>query len=105
MPRDFRKAREKAKKAGRKAVGNKLEEINEQADELEGIFDALKLTDQETYDELVKIVKEATAKNESVASVIARVKELGAAGVKLAGTIADISSGGTLAALRGALKL
>ena len=73
MARDFGEARKKAREAGRHAVGNKLEEINEQADELEGIFDTLKLTDQETYDELTKIVKEATAKNESVASVIERV--------------------------------
>ena len=105
MARDFGAARQKAREVGRRAVGDKLEKIDEQADELEGIFDALKLTDRETYDELTKIVKEATAKNESVASVIDRVKELGAAGATLAGTIAHISSGGTLAALRGALNI
>jgi hypothetical protein len=105
MPRDFGAAREKARNAGREAVGDQLDQITEQADGLEGIFDGLKLTDRGTYDALTKIVEEASAKNESIASVIERVKELGAEGAQLAGKIANLSSGGSLAAVKLALKI
>ncbi len=105
MPRDFKKAREKSRNAADDAVGDKLDKINEQADKLRGVFDALKLTDQATYDGLIEIVESATAKNESIASVIDRVKALGEAGVELAGTIGNLSSGGALAVLSRALNL
>ena len=105
MARDFGAAREKARKAGRKAVGDQLDQITEQADALQGIFDGLKLTDPATYDALTDIVKEASAKNESLASVIDRVKELGAGGAQLAGKIAGLSGGGALALLVRALRI
>jgi len=106
MARDFTKAREKARKAADAAVGGRLDEITQQAKDLEKIFDDLKLTDRETYDELIRIVEDATNRNESVASVVERVKALGAAGATLAGQIAGIASGGGgLKAVRSALGL
>lgn len=105
MARDFTEARKKARKAGDNAVGDRLDKINQQATELAGIFDELKLNDQATYDGLVKIVKEATAKNESIASVIDNVKALGKAGAKLAGNLTNLSSGNAIEVLTRALKL
>lgn len=106
MARDFSEAREKAKAAGDSAVGGKLDDITQQAADMEKIFDELKLTDQATYDELIKIVEDATMKNESLASVVDRVKALGTAGATLAGQIVNIASGGGgLQAIRNALGL
>jgi predicted HAD superfamily phosphohydrolase len=77
-------------------VKDDLDQITAQADQLRDIFDELKMTDPATYDELIKIVDDATAKNESVASVVDRLKALGAAGKKLAGSIANVASGAAL---------
>lgn len=105
MARDFSKAREKARAAGDAAVGDKLDKVTQQVAEMEKIFDELKLTDQATYDELIEIVEDATAKNESIANVVDRVKALGKAGKKLAGSITSVASGGSLGILRTALGL
>jgi biopolymer transport protein ExbD len=98
-------ARAKARRQADDKVDDDLAQITVQADQLRGIFDGLKLTDQATYDELIKIVADATAKNESVASVVDRLKTLGEAGVKLAGSITSVASGGPLGILSTALKL
>ena len=90
------KARAKAKAQADGVVNGDLDQITAQADQLRGIFDDLKLSDPATYDELIKIVDEATAKNESIASVVDRVKALGAAGTKLAGSITNVASGAAL---------
>lgn len=105
MARDFSKAREKARAAGDAAVGDKLDKVTQQVADMEKIFDELKLTDQATYDELIEIVEDATANNESIANVVDRVKALGKAGKKLAGSIASVAGGGSLGVLRTALKL
>jgi hypothetical protein len=105
VARDFSKAREAAKKAGDDAVGDQLDAIMQVADEFEEIFDDLKLTDRATYDSLIEVVQDATSKNESIASVIDRVKALGDAGSALASKVGDITSRGSLAALRGSLGL
>ena len=105
MARDFSNAREEARTAADAAVGDRLDAITQQAAQLEEIFDDLKLTDRATYDRLIQVVQDATARNESIASVIDRIKAFSAAGLNLAGKIGDIASGGTLATLRTALKL
>ena len=106
MARDFSKASKTAEAAADAAVGDKLDKITQQATDMEKIFDDLKLTDQATYDELVKIVEDATKKNESLASVVDRLKALSAADGKLAGQIGGIASGGGgLQAVRAALGL
>ena len=87
------------------AADPQLEAILGEADRLTKVFDDLKLTDPATYDSLKQIVQEATNRHESVASVIDRVKALGQAGQGLATRIAGLSSGGGLAALRGALGI
>ena len=61
--------------------------------------------DQATYDSLTEIVRGATDRNEAIATVIDRIRVLGAVGQELAKKIGDITSGGALAVLRGALKL
>ncbi len=106
---DWRKkiddAADAAKKKADAAVQDDLDKITAQAAELQEIFDGLKLTDAATYDQLVEIVDEATARNDAISSVVDRVKALGAAGKELAATIGNISGGGALAMLRNALKL
>jgi len=107
------KARAKAKAQADGVVNDDLDQITAQADQLQGIFNDLKLTDPATYDELVKIVDEANANNESIASVVDRVKALGAAGTKLASSITNVASGaalnvasgGAMGVLQAALKL
>lgn len=42
------------------------------------------VTDKETYDKLISVVKEATAKNENLAQIVTRVKSLGKGAVELA---------------------
>ena len=76
----------------------------DEAAQLQGIFDDLKLNDEATYNKLIEIVDKATQKNEAIASVIDRVKGLGEAGMRLLETVEKVSSGGALAALRTALK-
>ena len=97
-------AADAAKKEANAATDDELNEIQGQAAQLQGIFDDLKLTDKATYDQLINIVEEATQRNESIAAVIDRVKALGAAGMKLAETIGNLSSGGALTVLRQALN-
>jgi uncharacterized iron-regulated protein len=43
-----------------------------------------RVTDQETYDKLIAVVKEATEKNEDISQLVTRVKSLGNAAVSLA---------------------
>ncbi len=105
MARDFAEARRRARGAGDTAVGDQLDAIIQQAAQLEQIFDDLKLSDQATYDSLTEIVRGATDRNEAIATVIDRIRVLGAVGQELAEKIGDITSGGALAVLRGALKL
>ena len=105
MGRDFREARRKAKEAADEAVGDKLDAILQVAAHLEEIFHELELSDQEVYDGLTEIVRDATEKNESLATVIDRVRTLGEVGQELATRIADVTSAGALAAVRGALNV
>ena len=94
-----------ARKEADGATDDELKEIQGQAALLRGIFDDLELTDKATYDQLIKIVEEATRRNESIASVIDRLKAPGTAGTRLAATIGNISSGGALTVLRQTLNL
>jgi hypothetical protein len=48
------------------------------------------ITDQATYDKLIKVVQEAAAKNESIAQIVDRVKGLGQGAVSLAKKIATL---------------
>lgn len=105
MGRDFREARRKAREAADEAVGDKLDAILDVAAQLEGIFGELELSDQETHASLIKIVRDATEKNESLATVIDRVRDLGDVGQELAERIAEVTSAGALAAVRGALNV
>ena len=98
-------AADAAKRKANAATDDELNKILDQAGQLQEIFDALKLRDKATYDQLIKIVEGATQRNESIAAVIDRVKNLGAAGMKLAETVENISSGVSLAVLRQALNL
>jgi hypothetical protein len=101
--KEMLEASEAAKKKADAAADSQLAAVMQQADELKETFDALKLNDQATYDKLVAIVEEATATNESMASLVSRVKSLGGTAVGLAGTIGGIASGGGLAGGAGAL--
>ena len=75
----MQKASNDAEKKADKAADPELQKITAEADQLRTIFDELKLTDKATYDQLVRVVDEATQKNESIAGVITRLKALGSA--------------------------
>jgi division protein CdvB (Snf7/Vps24/ESCRT-III family) len=111
MPEDFRAAIEAANKTAiddankKSGADEELAKIMQQASQLEAIFSQLQLTDPATYQKLVDVVEDATAKNESVANVINRLKALGAAGKNLAMQIGNVASGGPIAMLRTALNL
>lgn len=49
------------------------------------------VTDQETYDKLIAVVKEATERNEDIAQIVTRVKGLGGAAVSLAKKIGGLA--------------
>ena len=99
---DWKKSIDAAAAAGRKkadaAIGDKLNQIQGQAAQLRKIFDHLKQKDKATYDQLIRIVEEATKKNESTAVVIGRLRDLGV-------LVEQISSATTLVGLRQALNL
>ena len=102
-----REMEEASRESGRTAdevTAGQMEEINRQAEDLTAIFQNLKLTDRDTYDALVAIVEESTARNLSIGEMVTRVKALGEAGKGLADTIETLSPGGALAMLTKALK-
>ena len=101
---DMENAAETAAKNAGETTGPVFADLADEAAQLQGIFNELKLNDEATYSKLREIVDEATQKNEAIASVIERVKSLGEAGMGLLQTVENISSGGALAALRTALK-
>ena len=109
MAEDWRKkidqADEEASKTADDEVQPELDEITKEATKLQDIFNDLKFTDQETYDRLIAIVKNATSRNESMASVLQNLRALGAAGKNLATKIAGAASGGGVAALSSALGI
>ena len=96
-------SRESARTADEEIPGQ-IEEITRQAEDLTTIFQKLKLTDRDIYDALVAIVGESTERNLSIGEVVTRVKALGEAGKRLAGTIENLSPGGALAMLTKTLK-
>ena len=81
-----------------------LDQVTAQATALKQAFDDLMLTDKETYDKLVEIIKDATNRNEAMASVVDRLKSLGEVGKTLADTIGSLARGGSIGALRSALN-
>lgn len=97
-------AADDAKAKADAAVQQDLDAILAQATELEDIFDDVQLTDPAVYAHLTAVVRDATARNESIAAILDRLKASGQAGAQLASRIADITSGGAVAALRAALK-
>ena len=101
---DMEKAAATAAENAGKTTAPVFADLADEAAQLQGIFDELKLNDEATYNKLIEIVNQATQKNEAIASVIERVKSLGEAGMGLLETVEKISSGGALAALRTALK-
>jgi hypothetical protein len=106
---DFKKIIDEAdKKSAAKAdaaVKDDLDAITREADQLESIFNSLKLTDPATHEKLVRIVEEARVKNEAVASVLTRIKAIGAAGQRLAASLGNLSGIGGLGAIAKALQL
>ena len=101
---DMEKAAETAAINAGVTTGPVFADLADEAVQLQGIFDELKLNDEATYNKLIEIVDEATQKNEAIANVIDHVKSLGEAGMRLIGTVEQVASGGALAALRTALK-
>ena len=97
-------ARRIAKEKADKQTEQEIIILLEEADTLEGIFKELKLADQETYDQLITVVEKATERNESIATVVDRLKALGEAGKKLAATAGNVSGTGALKMVLEALR-
>ena len=98
------KASKEAAAKADKLVEPQLTEFTDQADELTRIFTDLKLNDRDTYDGLIKIVAEATERNESIGAVIERVKALGKASAGLLAGLSSLTGAGAVAGLGNALK-
>ena len=90
-PRDFAEARRRARKAANKAVGDELDRIVAGADELQQVFDDLKLQDEATYEQLTSIVRDAADRNESIGQIIDRLKAIGELGSRLAENAAGLT--------------
>jgi uncharacterized protein YdeI (YjbR/CyaY-like superfamily) len=108
MTEDFRKlidaASKKAKDKAEAAVGEQLDAITAQADALASHFKDLKLTSPAEYDSLVKLVKEAAARNESAEQIVAKVQSAGALGQKLVATASNIGTFGAGALVQALLR-
>ena len=102
--REMEEASKESARTADEAIPDQIEEIGKQAERLTMTFRNLKMTDQETYDALVAIVDESTQRNLSIGEVVTRVKALGEAGKRLAGTIENLSPRGALAMLTKTLK-
>ena len=90
-PRNFDKARERARKAANEAVGDKLDRIVAGTDELQQVFEALKLKDEATYEQLTGIVRDAADRNESIGQVVDRLQVIGQVGRRLAEKVAGLT--------------
>ena len=100
----LKNSRENAKNEADNATKKDLDMLLEKVDELEGIFNELQLNDQATYDQLITVVEKATERNESIATVVDRLKALGEAGKKLAATAGNVSGTGALKMVLEALR-
>lgn len=76
-----------------------LDLLLEQANTPAAIFRALKLTDAQTYDDLIHVVDAATRKNEAIGSVVERLQNLGKVGAQLATQVANLSGPGAVAGI------
>ena len=66
--RNFDKARERGRKAANEAVGDKLDRIVAGTDEVQLVFEALKLKDEASYEQLTGIVRDAADRGASILS-------------------------------------
>jgi hypothetical protein len=106
MTEDFRKlidaASQKARDKADAATGDQLDAISKQAEGLAAICSNMKLTSPAEYEALVKLVKEATTRNESADQILARVQSAGALGqtlVAAAGSIGTLGAGALIQTL------
>ena len=97
--RNFRAARRRAREAANGAVGDELDHVVAGADELERVLADLKLHDDATYRHLTRIVRDATNRNESIGSLIARLRAVGGAGFRLAESVEGLTPAGLLGRL------
>ncbi|MEQ8390374.1 MAG: hypothetical protein RIB30_05230 [Thalassospira sp.] len=49
------------------------------------------VTDEETYEELIELVQEATQQNLDNAQLVARIKEMGSVAIAIAGKVSSLS--------------
>ena len=72
-------------------MGDKLDRIVAGTDELQQVFEALKLTDEASYEQLTGIVRDAADRNESIGQVVDRLKVIGEVGSWLAEKVAGLT--------------
>ena len=94
--RNFDEARKRARSAADKAVGDELDHVVAASDELERVFDSLKQQDPATRSRLMGIVQDATHRNESIGTLIERLRAAGEAGIRLAETVEGLTPAGLL---------
>lgn len=100
-PGRFDEARKRAREAANDAVGDRLDSIVAGADELQQVFEDLKLTDAAAFEQLTRIVRDAADRNESVGQVIDRLKAIGQVGTRLAEKVAGLTPADVLRVLVG----
>ena len=99
--RDFDEARRRAREAANEAVGDKLDRIVAGTDELQQVFEALKLKDEASYEQLTGIVRDAADRNESIGQVVDRLQVIGQVGRRLAEKVAGLTPADLLRVLVG----
>ena len=88
---ELRQGAERARKAANEAVGDELDRIVAGTDELQQVFEALKLTDEASYEQLTGIVRDAADRNESIGQVVGRLQVIGQVGRRLAEKVAGLT--------------
>ena len=72
-------------------MGDKLDRIVAGTDELQQVFEALKLKDEASYEQLTGIVRAAADRNESIGQVVDRLQVIGQVGRRLAEKVAGLT--------------
>ena len=90
-PRNFDEARQRAREAANEAVGDQLDRIVAGTDELQQVFEDLKLQDEASYEQLTGIVRDAADRNESIGQVVERLQVIGQVGRRLAEKVAGLT--------------
>ena len=101
--KEMRKASKAATERADALADDQLQAIAGQSARLKKIVTNLELTDDATHQKLVGIVNDATRGNESLGSVIERIRELGGAAGEVVSVVESLDPAKALSVLRDSL--